>query len=774
MTGYGERDDRRPDALGPIGRRGAEESAAVSKLAGVARRVSQSLDITATLDAIVQAVVETLGFGVAVVNLEADDPRLMEVAAVAGPAETRALLMGHRRSRASWQVLIDAAERWGELCFLDHRTAPEEPPDMLVWVPDAVASEDLDAWHPMDSLFAPLNGSDGRLIGVLSVDLPQSGRRPDPEQLRLLELFAAQAAMALGHAAVHTRLADREELFRAVFAQSPVAIALVDADHRYTQVNDAYCRFLDRPRETVLKLAVNDVTHPDDVAMSDAWVVDHLSGDAPPLEKRYRRPDGSTVWGRVRTTRLRTQSGAYRLLTQIEDITEGKRAQARLEHDALHDALTGLPNRALLLDRIAVALSRAGRSGELVAVLFCDLDHFKLVNDAHGHATGDALVLAVAERLRETLRHQDTAGRLGGDEFVAVVDGLDSIADAVTVAERLAAAVHVPVSLGGVEVTPSVSIGIAVAGPQATSEQLLADADAALYRAKAAGRGGWQLFDADMRRLATSELQLREELAAGLSRHELVAHFQPIVDMRSRRAQGYEALLRWNHPARGLLLPGEFLDVILDSELEAPVTYAVVEQACRFAARYGEDRVPYVSVNITPRQLVREDLFTRIVEALRQHSLAPHRLMLELTEDRLLEHQRHTREVARLRRLGVRVAIDDFGTGYASLSALRRLPVDTIKIDRSFIGSLPDDPVSTTIVQAVTDLARLLDRTVIAEGVETEAHAQALMALGVGQAQGWHFGRPGTSPLPAALPLPLPSPGPGQPLRLVSAPGRTA
>jgi diguanylate cyclase (GGDEF)-like protein/PAS domain S-box-containing protein len=727
------------DAIGAT----TEKALTASVLADVGQRIMRGFELTETLDAIVGSVTDTLGFDIAVLNMLSSDRQSLKVVAISGPASSVTALTGQHESLENWTLLIEASEKRGSLCFLDHSVSCEALDSMAFWTPDIPEPTDPGGWHPDDVLFAPLYGADETLVGVLSVDVPQHGRQPSAEECRLLEIFAAQAGIAIERAELHSRLAASADLFGAVFAQSPIAIALLDEDLRYLHVNDAFCRFLGRDRTTLLGLGVRDLTHPDDTETSLTWMHAHLRGEAPALEKRYLLPNGDVVWGRVRTTRLQTIGDDFRLLSQIEDITETKAHQERLVHDALHDPLTGLPNRALLLDRLEGALARAERSGSLVAVLFCDLDYFKLVNDTHGHATGDALILAVAARLRTALRDPDTAGRFGGDEFVILAENLNSVAEAVGLAERLSAVIRTPVTLCSTQVTPSVSIGIATAGTHVNAERLLGDADAALYRAKAAGRGGWQLFDEPMRQAATSELQLRSELSAALARGELTLHYQPIVTMAEPAVVGYEALLHWQHPSRGLLLPAAFVQTVLGSDLESPITDWVIDEACAFAASWPADAVaPYISVNLSTQQLARDDLLPRILDSLRTHRLPSNRLMIEITEDRLLEHENHTRQVSRLRQLGVRVAMDDFGIGYASLSALTRLPVDTVKIDRSFVAALPGDQVSATIVSSVAVLARLLGLTVIADGVDTTEQADALAFLGVKQAQGRLFGWP--------------------------------
>jgi diguanylate cyclase (GGDEF)-like protein/PAS domain S-box-containing protein len=736
---------------------------AATLLSDVSRRIGASLDLQETLDAIASAVVETLGFGVAVLNLVAPDGDL-DVVAAAGDPQACGAMLGRRQRRSSWEALMAAAQQWGPLRFLDGRvTPPEEADEMYTWVPDLPVPPDEDPvrWHPLDCLFAPLVTSEGRLLGVLSVDLPLSGRRPDPEQRALLAAFAVEAALAIEHAEIHSRLNRSEATFRRVFDESPIGMALFDERGRYHRVNNAYAGFLGRPASEVVGRPMVDFTHPDDLAATRRMVRQIRSGRRRVfrVEQRYLHADGRTVYGRLSLTRLDASYG-HSVLAQLEDVTEIKEAERELVHRALHDSLTGLPNRALVLDRLAGALHRARRAGggrgSAVALAFCDLDHFKLVNDSRGHSAGDELLVLVARALRTTLRPQDTAGRFGGDEFVVVCEGLDGPEDAVALAERIQLAVRaattadrLPAGLRMPFMTGSASIGLALAHPGSTPDSLLAEADAALYRAKAAGRGRWEMFDAAMRERATAALTLRRDLDAALAREEFLLHYQPVVRLHGPPvAVGYEALLRWEHPERGLLPPGVFLDLVEEGDADLAVTDWVLRTAAAAAVRLSpEADGPFISVNISPRQLGRSDLPHRVAATLRATGLPASRLCVEITERHLLSGQAGVDDVSALCRLGVRVALDDFGTGYSGLSSLQHLPVHALKLDRGFIAPLGTDRRTAGIVAAVVDLARVLGLEVVAEGVETAEQVELLQEMGVDLAQGSHFGPPALMPV---------------------------
>jgi diguanylate cyclase (GGDEF)-like protein/PAS domain S-box-containing protein len=479
-------------------RAGVSEAATVSEaqsarlLAGLARRIASSLDLQRTLQIVVESVVDQLGFGAALVNM-ARSGDVCEVVAVAGSDDATEALLGTTASMEAWYELLAACERWGELRFLDHRsdlTAAEPIPS---WRPPTAPVDDPGAWHPDDSLFAPLYAPDGTLIGVLSVDLPPYGRHPDAASCRLLEEFAVHAALAIEHARVHTFVAESERLFRAMFDRSPIAIALLTEDHRVTRVNVAFEKLLGRAAAELVGSVAAELTRPDPAPARRPG--DDAESSCGPYEVHFTRPDGSDVWGRVSSTVLAAAGGTepVAVLTQIEDITVLRTMQARFAYAATHDRLTGLANRALVLDRLEAVLAESESDRGRVAVFYCDLDHFKEINDTRGHAAGDQLLAEVARRLELTARERDTVGRLGGDEFVVMAHPVPSAAEASGIAARLMGAVQQPLELDGEPVCPWVSIGAALSAPGADADQLLADADRAMYAAKAAGGGRWRL-----------------------------------------------------------------------------------------------------------------------------------------------------------------------------------------------------------------------------------------------------------------------------------------
>jgi len=432
----------------------------------------------------------------------------------------------------------------------------------------------------------------------------------------------------------------------------------------------------------------------------------------------------------------------------LADAIERHAADQALRYRVLHDSLTGLPNRLSFVDSLEQALSRAAVSGSPVGILFLDLDHFKLINDSLGHHAGDALLRAVAPRLRSHLRPGDIVARFGGDEFGILIDRLADEGEALAIADRVAAAFAHPFSIDGVDHFVTASIGVAVAGTgegrAVNGELLIRDADAAMYRAKEGGRSRCVLFDAEMRAGAMRRLEVERELRHALERDELALYYQPVVDLRNGEINGLEALVRWRHPDRGLLDPPEFVSVAEDSGLIEPIGRWVQERACRQALEWHQlrpDSRPFdVAVNLSARQVAHRDLPATVEEVIARTGLDPVHLRLEITESVLVEESATAiSSLAALSELGVRLVLDDFGTGYSSLAYLNRFPFHALKIDRSFVDPLGIEQEATAIVEAIIGMARALSLEVIAEGVESEVQLAELRRLGCDYAQGHLF-----------------------------------
>jgi diguanylate cyclase (GGDEF)-like protein len=427
---------------------------------------------------------------------------------------------------------------------------------------------------------------------------------------------------------------------------------------------------------------------------------------------------------------------------------ERKQTEVQLAHRALHDALTGLPNRRLLLDRVAHAISRLDRSGTAIALLFLDLDRFKQVNDSFGHEAGDRVLVEVATRLHASVRPSDTLARLGGDEFVILCEDIEGEAQAIAIARRVHQALAPPVRSGAGQMRVAASIGVALCSSSGDSASaLVRNADVAMYQAKSLGGGRYEVFDEVLRSRAAVRLATEQALRLALELGQLRIHYQPIVALATGRIFGVEALVRWEHPERGIVPPLEFVPVAEETGLIQPLGQWVIEEACAQAERWRlvnpAEAPDTMAVNLSPLQLVRSDLVEIVSKALRETGSAAGRLCLEMTESVVMEDARSVAgALTALGAMGVRLAVDDFGTGYSSLRSLRRFPVNVLKIDRSFVGGLGVSSDDASIVTAVQSLADALKIDTVAEGIETERQVRALRALGCESGQGFYFAAP--------------------------------
>ena len=499
---------------------------------------------------------------------------------------------------------------------------------------------------------------------------------------------------------------------------------------------------------TAGKVSFGDLVHAEDRERIWAAAQEALGARQPyTMEYRIRDAGGALKWIWERGAGVYASAGEVLALEGfISDITERKLAEERLAHLAQFDPLTGLPNRTLLHDRLSQTVAQSQRQGRQAAMLFVDLDRFKLINDTLGHHVGDLLIAEVARRLLRCVRAGDTVGRISGDEFGVVLADLAHADDAALVAQKVLDALAAPYHLAGSEAFTSASIGIAVCpGDGMHAEDLLRSADMAMYRAKESTRNAYCFFTPEMNQRASARMQLNNDLRHAVERREFVLHYQPKVDLVSGRMQGMEALLRWNHPARGLVSPAEFIPALEDSGLILPVGEWVLEEACAQLSRWqaaGLEPVP-VAINLSAKQLRRRDLDDVVARALAAAGVAPALLELEITESSLMDDpEQAVRLLGSLRRQGVRISVDDFGTGYSSLSYLTRLPLSALKIDRSFVRDAMTRPEAASIVRAIIDMAHNLRFTVIAEGVETEQQVAFLRQHACDQAQGFLYGRP--------------------------------
>jgi len=466
-----------------------------------------------------------------------------------------------------------------------------------------------------------------------------------------------------------------------------------------------------------------------------------------------RSSDGNWVWASVSAEPRVDAMGAIReVILTFEDVTQKRTAETELAIQTFRDRLTSLPNRTLFMERLTQAILRTERRKLATAVLFIDLDRFKVVNDSLGHDSGDHLLMHMAKRLRGCLRPEDTVARLGGDEFVILFEDLASVNDGLRVAERISESMQVPFPINGQEIFTTCSMGLALCSAADTiPSELVRDAEVAMYRAKAKGEGSIEIFDPSMNAQALERFQMESELRRAIEREEFILFYQPLISLRTGFIEGWEALVRWKHPERGMVPPLDFISLAEETGLIVPIGKWVLEEAMRQASgwndRFPSDPPRLMNVNISGRQFQQKELITTVTEALDASHFQPSCLKLEITESVMMKDPLASLEAMKVfRGLNIHLVIDDFGTGYSSLSYLKRFPVDTLKVDKSFVDGLGKDAESTAIVGAIISLAKSLGMRVTAEGIETEAQLARLRLLNCDQGQGYFFSRP----LPAA------------------------
>jgi len=530
------------------------------------------------------------------------------------------------------------------------------------------------------------------------------------------------------------------------FEQTIIGMAELDSQGMVTAANRALCEQTGRRRDELIGTSLLSLTHPADRSQHLIELDQLLQGQKShtQLEHRFVRPDGSDVWVAEYITRL-GGSEETRLLVQAQDVTYRRKATWELARQALHDELTGLPNRAMLLYRLRAALESTDATTQ-VGVMFIDIDRFKVVNDSLGHEVGDRLIKHIASRLGTAVRVDDTVSRFGGDEFVILCDKLIDRSEAVAVAERIQRALGDPFESDGNKIYPTLSIGIATCRPgEHSADELLRDADAAMYRSKERGRNRIEFFDDGMREKAVERMVLESELRAAIRNEELAMFYQSIVDASTGYTVGFEALIRWHHPTRGVLSPGVFLPTAEEAGLTGDLDSLALRLTCRqmaeWSRKYPAARNLYVSSNIVPTNFTQ--FVDKVRDALQSTGLEPHRLLVEVVENALLDDAAGALQaIQALNEMGVGVAIDDFGTGFSSLSYLTQFRPDKLKIDRSFVMKLPEDRATGAVIQAISDMAKALDITVIAEGVETHEQGAILRTMGVPLVQGYLFAKP--------------------------------
>ena len=543
-----------------------------------------------------------------------------------------------------------------------------------------------------------------------------------------------------------------EEQFRLTFEMAPIGMAISTLEGKFKRVNQALCEALEYTEEELLQLSFAEISHGEDWEVHRNLEKKLICGQDSDfqIEKRYIARTGRIVDTLLKVVIVRDADGnPLHFNNQIVDITERKYMEKQLLHDALHDALTGLPNRALFMDRLEQQLKKSqNQKNYLFAVLFLDLDRFKVVNDSVGHLIGDKLLVEIARRLEKSIAPTDTVARLGGDEFSILIENIQSAEEATIVAESIYQTLTFPFHLDGYELFTTASIGIALSDQgYDRPEDILRDADLTMYSAKEKGKARYEVFDYSMRDRAIQRLELETDLRRGIEREEFEIYYQPITCLQLGTLAGFEALARWKHPFKGFISPSEFIPIAEETGLIVPLGKWLLRQACKqvrfWQAKYPEHPSIKISVNLSGKQFRDPQLIEDIDRILAETDLAGKFLKLEITESILIDNLETVTEIIlELRKRQIQFSIDDFGTGYSSLSYLHRFPVDTIKIDRSFVSQMQTDRENSAIVKAIITLAHMLNMDVIAEGIETTSQLAQLKLLKCEYGQGFFFSKP--------------------------------
>jgi diguanylate cyclase (GGDEF)-like protein/PAS domain S-box-containing protein len=765
---------RTGESSGPS--RAGEPIAPLRGLLEFARIARRQPTLVETLRAVASAVSDAVGFATVVINAYRADRDVYEVVTVHGSERASEILLGSITRPETWAPLLDERFRRHGVYFIPEGSLAFDDPT-ITWYrrePDARAAERSgESWRTDDALFATLEGSGGRPYGIISVDEPFSGLRPDDQQLVMLSALAAHAALAIESSRQMTAVESSLARYRAVIASTLDCVIAVDEQDRLIEFNPAAERTFDYMAKDVLGREVVDLLVPPENRAFYRSLA-HRIRDNPSsslldrrIETTLMRSDGSEFPVELTVARVEGAGGlGPSFYGIVRDIGERRRGEEQLAYLAYHDALTGLPNRILVEQEIDLALARARRAGGAAALMFVDLDDFKEVNDRLGHAAGDRLLASVSARLRGVLRDSDVLARQGGDEFLVLLGDLsdDPTAAAESVAGKLLSALLEPFVVAGTEVRTGASIGVSLYPDDAAdTEALLRHADVAMYRAKAAGGGRLVLHqrsDAPGSRRSSMTAQLRRAVEAG----EMEIHYQPVWSLAPRRViVGVEALVRWRHPEKGLLTPDAFMNVADQSTAGEDLMTWTLDACCRQAREWrAADLAPMVGVNVSPPQLLVPGFAAGLARRVAESELSPAKIALELTESAwTLDSAEALEVIDDLRATGFTMVLDDFGAGYSSLSRLVDLGFDVLKIDGGMLAGVPGDDRAVKLVEAVFDLASACATGVVAEGVETEAQHDFLLAHGISLAQGFLLGAPmGAAEITALLQRHLVAPTP--------------
>ncbi|MGO9821366.1 MAG: putative bifunctional diguanylate cyclase/phosphodiesterase [Solirubrobacteraceae bacterium] len=745
-----------PHSTGELSKRGEPTAAAhVRGLLELAQLVRSGSGLSELLAAVARVVSETLGFATVVINLYRPETDEYEVKSVHGNERARAILLGNVTHADTWRPQLDPRFLRRGAFFIPEASI-EWGDEVAVYTPriEPTGIDDGSAWLADDALFVTLDGTDGRRLGVIAVDEPESGRRPDDQLLDFLTAVAAHAAQAIESSYQLAQLEGALARHRAIIETSLDAVLGLDSHGRILEFNAAAERTFGYISGEVIGREFAELLIPaeDRAARRLALQQAFDQPEENPFELRVeaiaQRADGSRLPVELSVTLVHgSDEDESVMYCFARDISERRRGEEQLAYLAYHDPLTGLPNRVLVEEQLDLALARARRGDAAVALLFIDLDDFKTVNDRLGHAAGDQLLTAVATRLRGVLRDTDVLARQGGDEFLVVIADLeDEPAHAAeAVGAKLHEALSEPFAVAGAELRITASIGVSVYPDHAAdTEALLRHADAAMYRAKGAG-GGQMAFHRTGDTILARRASISQQIRRAIMRSEFELHYQPIWSLRGARGiAGIEALLRWRDPDRGLLKPDAFMTLAEHSAAGDQLVEWIVQTACREASGWREAGLsPQISLNVSSHQLLTSSFATRLMASLAAEELEPSSFMVEMTESAWNVDATAVRaELAKLQVAGVTLAIDDFGAGFSSLSRLHELELDAVKLDRRLLAGIPGDGTAVAVTRAIVELARACDAAIIAEGVESEDQITFLIAAGIDLAQGYLFGQP--------------------------------
>jgi diguanylate cyclase (GGDEF)-like protein/PAS domain S-box-containing protein len=630
-----------------------------------------------------------------------------------------------------------------------------------LWMPDPSRGEHFQrAKHASEAgIFATLSlpvQAAGEILGIMEF-FGTKAEQIDKDTLQSAHFVGRHIGQFFQRKQAEEALRESEAHFRALVEQASDSFYVHDLDGQFIDVNQQGCEGLGYTRRELLSMNIRDV----DIDLTEdelAKMAQSISaGERIARESRYRRKDGSDFPVEIRSGPIEI-NGSKHLLSLARDVTERKRLQDHIQHLAYHDVLTDLPNRAMFNRHLSHAISHARRQKKSLAVLFIDLDRFKNINDTLGHDAGDRLLQEMAQRLADSLRDsdlvarldsKDMVARLGGDEFVVLLEDVSDSGQVGHVAQKILSSILEEYSLDGQAIHITASIGISVFPEDGSDEfTLMKHADIAMYRAKEKGKNNFQFYSAQMSLHSARQLALESSLRRALEREELVLHYQAKVDAHSGIITGVEALARWRHPELGLLHPGHFIPMAEETGLIVPLSKWVLREACMQHRLWQRQQLPELSIaiNLSPRQFLDDELFTDIASTLREFEVDPTMLELEITESMMMHNPEKTVQIlAGLKAMGIRIAIDDFGIGYSSLSHLKKFPIDTIKIDRSFIQDVPGDHADEAITEAVIAMGKSLNIKVVAEGVETMEQLQFLARHNCDEIQGYFFSKPATA-----------------------------